>query len=117
MEVGTGEEEEAAHVVPGEGLLFAELGYLVGGLHAGACAPGFEQGEGVLETTFDLGFYPLGARARAGGGGGEAEEVQAVFVREAGLAEEEGLFVVEEGEGVREEVGDGGGEVVGFEGD
>lgn len=31
MKVGTGEEEEATHVVPGEGLLFAELGDVLGG--------------------------------------------------------------------------------------
>ena len=67
--MGTGEEEEGAHVVPGEGLLFAELSDVVGGLDAAACSPGFEEGEGVLVMTFDLGFYPLGARAGAGGGG------------------------------------------------
>lgn len=107
LEVGASKEEEATHVVPGEGMLFTELGDVLRGKYTGACSSCFEEGEGPLQMTFDLRLLSLSAGAGAGGWGGEAAEVQTVFVREAGLTEEEGLFVLEQGEGVRKEVGDG----------
>jgi len=72
LEVDAGMEEKATHVVPGEGILFTELGNILRGKDTGARSSCFQEGEGPLQVTFDLRLLSLSAGAGAGGWRGEA---------------------------------------------